>query len=266
MQRKGRIGATLKKEKQELERWLFLPDTHAPYHDKRAWSVVLEVLHSFKFYGVVILGDFFDCYAISDYRKDPRRERSLRAEIIAARKVLAPLEAYPFKERIFVEGNHEWRLERYLQDKAPELYEEAMQHDLFGLEAGGWKVIPYMQDTQIGALNVTHDIGLSGMTSTRKTMLDYGDNSVIGHNHNLQYFVEGNAKGVTHVGASFGWLGDRSKVDYKHQMKARKEWALGFGTGIHNTATGAMYLSPHPILNDYTCCVDGRIFTERRAA
>lgn len=246
---------------------MFLPDTHAPYNDKRAWALVMQVLMAVKFYGVVILGDFFDCYAVSDYRKDPRRERSLRTEILQARAVRAPLDGYPFERRVFIMGNHEWRFERYLQDKAPELYEEVLAGDLFGLK--DWEVVPYMDDTQIGKLNVTHDIGLSGMTSTRKTMLDYGDNSVIGHNHNFQYFVEGNAKGITHVGASFGWLGDRSKVDYKHQMKARKEWTLGFGTGIHKPDTGAMYLTPHPILNDYTCCVDGRIFTQppvRRAA
>jgi hypothetical protein len=145
-----------------------------------------------------------------------------------------------------------------------------VEHDLFGYRDGKWEVVPYMTDTQIGKLNITHDIGLSGMTSTRRTMLDYGDNSVIGHNHNFQYFVEGNAKGVTHVGASFGWLGDRAKVDYKHQMKARKEWTLGFGTGIHRPDTGAVYLTGHPILNDYTCCFDGFIFTQpqlgRRAA
>lgn len=242
------------------ERWLFIPDTHAPYHDKRAWALLMQVLRSTLFYGVCILGDFFDCYAISDYRKDPRRERSLRAEIMAARAVRKPLDDYPFKERVFIEGNHEWRYARYLQDNAPALYEECVENDLFGL--GVWKVVPYMEDTQLGALNLTHDIGLAGMTSTRKTMHEYGDNAVIGHNHNLQYFVEGNAKGVTHVGASFGWLGDRDLADYKHKMKARKEWALGFGTGVHRVSTGAVYLTPHPILNDYTCCFDGRIYSQ----
>jgi hypothetical protein len=123
-----------------------------------------------------------------------------------------------------------------------------------------WDVIEYMEDTQIGKMNVTHDIGYAGVTSTRKTMLDYQDNVIMGHNHILQYHVEGNAKGVNHVGASFGWLGDVRRVDYKHQMKARKEWVLGFGIGTMRSDNGYMYLQPVPILHDYTCVVDGKLY------
>lgn len=250
----------MRKKSKDTERWLFIPDTHAPYHDARAWALITEqVLEEIEFDGVCVLGDFYDCYAISDYRKDPRRERSLKSELVAARRVRKPLDEYPFKRRIFVKGNHEWRLERYLEERAPALYEEVMERDLLGL--AGWEVIEYMNDAQIGKLNVTHDIGYAGVTSTRKTMLDYQDNVVIGHNHILQYHVEGNAKGVNHVGASFGWLGDTKKVDYKHQMKARKEWVLGFGIGALRN-NGYMYLKPVPILHDYSCEVDGRIFIQ----
>lgn len=243
----------------ETERWLFIPDTHAPYHDKKALALITEqILPEVEFDGIVIKGDFYDCYAISDYRKDPRRERSLRRELMLARDARKPFDDYPFKRRVFVKGNHEWRLERYLETYAPALYEEVMERDLLGL--ADWEVVEYMQDMQLGKLNVTHDIGYAGLTSTRKTLIDYQDNVVIGHNHMMQYFVEGNAKGITHVGASFGWLGDLKKVDYKHQMKARKEWVLGFGIGTLKKSNGYMYLKPCPILHDYTCEVDGRIF------
>ena len=60
-----------------LKRILIIPDVHAPYHDKKAWALVMKVAHAFKWDKVVCLGDFFDCYAISSYRKDPRREASL---------------------------------------------------------------------------------------------------------------------------------------------------------------------------------------------
>jgi hypothetical protein len=247
-------------KKNDAERWLFIPDTHAPYHDKKALSLIQDtVMADVEFDGICILGDFYDCYAVSDYRKDPRRERSLRRELLLARAARKPFDDYGFKRRVFIKGNHEWRLERYLETHAPELYEEVMSQDLLGLE--GWEVIEYMEDTQVGKINVTHDIGYAGLTSTRKTMIDYMDNVVMGHNHMMQFFVEGNAKGITHVGASFGWLGDVKKVDYKHQMKARKEWVLGFGVGTLKKSNGHMYLKPCPILHDYTCEVDGTIYS-----
>lgn len=250
----------------ELERWLFVPDTHAPYHDKRAWDLMIRVLGEREFDGVCLLGDFYDCYAVSDYRKDPRRERSIKKEILEARKVLNDLNDYGFQHKMVVLGNHEWRYERYLEQNAPALYEEAMDGDLFGWKAGKWDVVPYMEDDQIGKLNVTHDVGYAGTTMVRRTMLDYMDNVIMGHGHGMTYIVEGNAKGITHVAASFGWLGDVSKVDYKHKMKARKEWVLGFGVGTLRVSNGHMYLTPVPILHDYSCVLDNELFTDRKAA
>lgn len=247
--------------KKDTERWLFIPDVHAPYNDNKAWELMMRVLEEKEFQGCCILGDFFDCYAVSDYRKDPRRETSIKKEIREARKLLDELDSYGFDKKVVVVGNHEWRYPRYLETKAPELYDECMDGDLFGWKAGGWTVIPYMEDTQIGRLNVTHDVGYAGVTMVRKTMIDYMDNIVMGHGHTMQYIVEGNAKGVTHVAASFGWLGDLDKVDYKHKMKARKEWVKGFGIGTHKLSNGYMYLKPVPILHDYTCEVDGEIFS-----
>ncbi len=247
--------------KKDTERWLYIPDTHAPYHDQKAWDLMMKVLEDREFDGCCIMGDFYDCYAVSDYRKDPRRERSIKREIAKGRVLLDQLNDYGFKHKLFLEGNHEWRYLRYLETNAPAIYEEAMSGDLFGLKDGNWTVIPYMEDAQIGRLNVTHDVGYAGVTMVRKTMIDYMDNVVMGHGHTMQYIVEGNAKGITHVAASFGWLGDLDKVDYKHKMKARKEWVKGFGVGTHKLSNGYMYLTPIPILHDYTCLVDGEIFS-----
>lgn len=248
-----------RKEK-DTERWLFVPDTHAPYHDKKAWALLMQVLQEREFDGCCLLGDFYDCYAVSDHRKDPRREHSIERELTEGRKCLEDLNDYGFKHKLVVMGNHEWRLERYLETYAPALYDQVMKQDLLGWEQGSWEVVPYMEDIQIGRLNVTHDVGYAGVTMVRKTMIDYMDNVVMGHGHTMQYIVEGNAKGITHVAASFGWLGDADKVDYKHKMKCRKEWVKGFGVGTLKTSNGYMYLKPVPILHDYSCELDGEIF------
>jgi len=74
------------------------------------------------------------------------------------------------------------------------------------------------------------------------------------------YVVEGTALGnEPKVAASFGWLGDVERIDYMHRAKARAGWALGFGFGTYQPKTGFMYLTPVPILPDYSCCIHGQV-------
>lgn len=241
-----------------LEPVLFVPDTHAPYHDARAVNLVLRVARYFQPITVIILGDFIDNYRISDYNKDPRRLGSLQDEIAVAASLLRAFERVS-RRRIYIEGNHEYRLHRYLCAKAPEIYTMVAESDALGLRRGGWEHVPYKSDTSLGKLFLTHDVGQSGIHSTRQAMHSYQDNVIIGHNHRMDYHVQGNAKGIPHLGASFGWLGDVTKVDYMHQMKARSNWATGFGWARFDKKTGFVYVTPVPIIN-YTCVVEGRLF------
>jgi hypothetical protein len=87
----------------------------------------------------------------------------------------------------------------------------------------------------------------------------YQDNIVINHLHRISYMVEGNAKGVPHVAACFGWLGDVRQVDYMFRVKANRDWALGFGVGYVRD-NGFVYLQPVPIVEN-SCCVEGKLFT-----
>jgi len=49
-----------------LERILFIPDVHRPFHDRAAWKLMLRAAKDFKPDILIILGDFADCLA---YRK-----------------------------------------------------------------------------------------------------------------------------------------------------------------------------------------------------
>lgn len=243
---------------EKMQRVLFIPDAHVPYHDKRAMRLLIKVATAEKFDTVVILGDFCDFYQVSFHAKSPDRVMRFKDELRQAAKLLRELEGCGFKRKIYIHGNHEYRLTRYLCDKAPELYELVVKQDLLGLASHGWEEVAYKDDIRIGRVYVTHDVGRAGIYSTRQSMHDYMDNVVIGHNHRMDYHVGGNAKGVAHVGASFGWLGDVSKVDYMHALKARSNWALGFGTA-YIRGNGFAYLTPHPIIS-YTCVVNGRLY------
>ena len=119
--------------------------------------------------------------------------------------------------------------------------------------------------TRIGKLFVTHDVGAAGKYAVYQTLATYEHSIVTGHTHRLAYIVEGNAIGEYKVATQFGWLGDVDQVDYLHRAKAKKDWALGFGVGRLDPATGYVYLSPVPIVNG-TCVVEGRLYTTTKAA
>src|SRR5687767_5207128 len=101
----------------DLKRILFIPDCHIPYHDKRAWKLMMQVPKHFKFHTVRIGGDFWDCYAVSAHSKDPNRKTQVEQELVDVNACLDELDACKFERKIFIEGNHEFRLPRQLQDK-----------------------------------------------------------------------------------------------------------------------------------------------------
>ena len=245
-----------------IVRDLFLPDAHTPYHDKRALEALIieKVVPAFTWDTCVVLGDWFDCYAVSDYRKSPRREHSLKKELQVGAAILSRLATVvPWKRRIFVNGNHEWRLERYLKTNAPALYDLVMKGDHFGIKAGGWENVPYMEGTHLGKINITHDLGYAGDLAVRRSLLRLQDNLVMGHVHTMDYLVRATAMGTPHVGVCFGWLGGVKHIDYKHLMKARQEWTLGFGIGYRHVRTGITWFVPVPIVK-YQAVVEGRLF------
>lgn len=239
---------------------LIIPDVHVPYHDTKAWKLMLKVGAFFKPKYVIVLGDFGDFYAVSDFQKDPSRASQLDVEVEACNEALDQLDALGASNKYFIAGNHCARLERYLKTRAPELFSMIKVEQLFKLRQRNWKYTPYRDDVRIGKVYFTHDIGVAGRTTVFKTLDTYQHSIITGHTHRLAYVVEGNATGESILSAQFGWLGDVSKVDYMHRIKAEKDWALGFGVGYFREDNGFMYLQPVPIV-EYSCVVEGRLFT-----
>jgi predicted phosphodiesterase len=249
-----------KAKKSKLEKILFIPDSHIPYEDKPAFNLMLKAGAVFRPDHTIILGDFADFYGVSSHSKDPNRALKLKDEIDATKVALDKVLALGAKNNVFVSGNHEDRLERYLRDKAPELFNFITIPQVLGLKEKGFKYTAYKQTYKIGKLNVTHDCGKAGRDAHMKSLDTFQHNVVIGHTHRLGYIVEGNAQGERHVSAMFGWLGDVEEIDYMHRVQAVKSWSLGFGIGYLDTETGVVYLIPVPIING-TCLIEGKLIT-----
>lgn len=241
-----------------MKKYIIIPDCHFPNEDKKAWKLVLKTIQTIKPHGIVILGDFFDFYSVSSHSKDPNRSSDLAWEVAEGNKALRQLDAFKFiKDKRFIAGNHCDRLERYLKDKAPSLFNMVKIPDLFELKKHGWEYIPYKSHTRIGKLYATHDTGKAGKYAHYSSQADFQSSVVIGHTHRFGYAIEGNAKGRPHVAAMLGWLGDVKQIDYMHRIKALRDWALGFGIG-YLLPNGHVHLTPVPII-DYSVVIEGKL-------
>lgn len=211
---------------------LVVPDTHVPFHDKIAWEATLGVIRQVQPWGVVIIGDFCDFYALSSHTRNPQRKTLLQDEIGQTNHELDRLEeAYPGPVA-FVEGNHEDRLRRYLWDRAPELMGAVTIPELFRLEERRWIHVPYRHCLKIGKVTYKHDYGgKAGKYAAEQSLEGFGGNLVIGHTHRgkVTYLGEGRPDGSPHFCLNVGWLGDLEQMDYTDPDKVRREWQTGFG-------------------------------------
>lgn len=242
-----------------LVRVLLVPDCHIPYHDPGAWALLMKAGQALRPDIVVCLGDFADFYSVSAHDKNPERAHDLQAEVGTVKERLAELASLNPRRKVYLAGNHEDRLERYLMQRAPALFGSVRIPEVLGLYEDGWEFVPYRQSFRLGKLHLTHDIGQAGRNAHRVAADTFQGSAIIGHTHRLEYGVIGNADGPPILGAMLGWLGDFSRVDYLHQVKARRDWVHGFGVG-YMEPNGVVHLQPCPIVGGKVV-VGGRLVT-----
>jgi hypothetical protein len=215
----------------EPERLLIFPDTHAPYHDKRAWDAAMTFAKTWRPTTFAHLCDWIDCFTVSDFTPDPSRQERLADEIAATVALREEVDALGAERKVATLGNHEVRLYRYLCTHAPALVglPGLMIEERLGLTlTNGWNVVPYLRHATIGKLHVTHDSDRTGVYAIRQTALDYCASVAFGHTHQAGVHYFGDVLGNRHAAFNLGWLGDRNKIDYRKRVKT-KDWQHAIG-------------------------------------
>jgi predicted phosphodiesterase len=107
-------------ESGKLKRYLLLADIHAPYHDNYALDAALDYGAKIGIDTLILQGDCIDCYSISTFSKDPKR-RLLKPEIEQSIPVIEKIaNAYSDVDLVYLEGNHEQRLQKIIWNSAPQ--------------------------------------------------------------------------------------------------------------------------------------------------
>lgn len=102
----------------------FPTDEHYPFQDDYARALALKLVEDFKPDVMITGSDGMDFYSVSTFAKDPERVAAnrLQAEIDAwQRGQMEWCTASPGAQRIFLIGNHEDRLRKYLWHQASAL-------------------------------------------------------------------------------------------------------------------------------------------------
>lgn len=214
-----------------LKKALIIPDVHRPFHDRKAYNIMLEAASYLLVDEIVLLGDYADFYAVSRYPKDPRVKVLLEEEVLSVNSGLDELDhLFPQAKKVYLEGNHEQRLEKYLIEKAPALFGVTQLDFLFELnKRPRWSYIPFGRDQKYQILGSEllafhRPKGPQPKAHLQRT----GVSSIYGDIHKIERGHQVNLDGKHLVSACPGWLGDVSSRVFDY-MPSVPQWQLGFG-------------------------------------
>jgi predicted phosphodiesterase len=245
-----------------MKTWVVMNDIQIPFQDTPVLDLVLSFIDDLKPYGVVLNGDIVDCYELSTYDKNPLTKASFQAEITGAGKLLARL-AKVTKERVWIGGNHEDRLRRYLWRNAPALGLDADQqfHEWFHLADHGFQWKPYGAYMKLGKLVLTHGSMVRTHSAyTAKCHFEkYGASVMIGHTHRLGIYYRTNASGV-YAAYENGCL---CRLDPEYAQCP--DWQQGFSV-VHVESNGYFHVQQIPVLRRRTFFYGAQVWGKVSAA
>lgn len=245
-----------------LKRCLIIPDCHRPFHSRKAYNLMLEVASHVGINEVVLLGDYADFYAVSRHLKDPRVTQKLEDEVKSVNEGLDELDRlFPQSKKVYLEGNHENRLERYLVERAPEAFGVTDIQTLFRIyQRTNWRYIGFDRNQVYQVLGSElyarhRPLAVNPLTGLQKGFVSL----VFGDIHKI---LEMQAVGLdkkTRIAFCPGWLGDvRNRVfDY---MPSVPQWQLGFALVTVDGSSKSFHHEIVQIKENYTCITQGKRF------
>lgn len=246
-------------------RFMAIPDSHIPSHDKEAMATALKIMSWYKPHTAVILGDFLDCAPVSHWLKQNSRNKTkeglrLKNDFDLANGLLDKMIATGVKHLVYLEGNHEDWINDAIE-KSPEL------DGLINLEIGlrfkerrakGLKLthLKYGQCWNLGKLWFTHGL-YTGMNHAAKHVAAFGRSIVYGHLHDLQLAVKVSPLDVRdkHLGLSLGCLADKNPQFMENRPN---NWVHAVGVGMVRS-NGSFNIDP-VVISDGTATYAGKTF------
>ena len=234
----------------KYEKVIFIGDSHAPYEDNDCISSLLKFIRWFKPDKIFFLGDIVDFYAISRFIRDPKKRLELQEEIDVGIDLIVKIKKVcPKKsELLFIRGNHEYRLQKFIWATSPELsglrslnFRELMMFDKLGIKYIEQGRMEYRGIVVKHGSVVRKYSGYSARAEFEKT----GRSGVSGHTHRGAIYCENKS------GGEYKWMecGCLCKLDPEYMEGETPNWSQGWGIGYFKNNSKRFHLEFVPYVN-----------------
>lgn len=241
--------------------YLILSDTQIPDQNENALKLVKKFIPDLKPDFLILNGDIINCTTVSTYGYPAPYKITLNDELTLCRSILKELvglvrKVNPNCEVLYMFGNHEVRLEKFIWQHGREIFDLTNNEDtrvltleyLLGLYELGIKHVPYTQDIRINKAILFH-----GDRARRKAgytvhsyIDDFGESAIVGHTHRLALVFKSYIDSVK-FGLETGCLCNR---DMKVPYTRHPDWMSGFAVLTLNHDTETLHPELVPIIND----------------
>lgn len=220
---------------------IILPDVHGTEKSPTDYLPVRRFIKNFKPDEIILLGDFMDVASLSAWDMDKKRlmeGRRYKKEVEWANKELDYLQANS-KKVTYIEGNHEDRVNRYL-DKNPEMEGMMEVQDQLDIKNRGIKWVKMNDLYKRGDMHFTHGM-YTNIHNARKHLQTLGCNVCYGHQHGTQTSMQNMAMQKPHMAYAIGTLGDKAPDFMKNRPSS---WINQFAIFYWDDKTGLFNLYP----------------------
>ncbi len=234
--------------KEGLATAAILGDTHCPYQDNEVVAAVEKFLEDSQPDYIVYNGDINDFYQVSSFSKDPSRLAHLQDDIdITTAMFKRHREIVPDAEIIFIEGTHENRWYKYLQDKAPAVSQlrGTTIPALYDLEKLGITYVPFERGVLVnGTFLILHgDYASIHSSYTAKHHFEQsGGSGICNHTHRGGSYYKRDRFGV------YGWWENFCLCRLDPDWIQNPNWQQGFSM-VTFSDTGRFFVEQVPIID-----------------
>lgn len=247
-----------------MQRAGIITDAHIPYEHKRRYAAMMNCFADAKIDALYIIGDFADAYGVQQHGpRNPGVSEIFKDEVNAVNKRLDEIDkTFWNAKKVYVEGNHETRFERYLMGNAPALFGITDIQSLFQIaKRRNWQYISYgpNQLTQVlgSKLNIKHEPSTTSIAAMAK---EHGANLTFGHIHRIVESYHRTIEGKQIVSFCSGWMGDASLDKIFGYVKGHNKWQNGFTIVDIDPVTKFFYHQTVSFLENNSCCFNGKLY------
>jgi len=180
-----------------------ISDIQCPFHDVDALTISVNYLKEQKIDCLLLNGDILDFYGISSFEKDPTRRNFAQERVDCIEMLEWIKQEFPDIPIYYnLDANHEYRYERYMQKKAPEIFstELFMVEDLLMLHDIGIIPIRGYDHIRVGRLPIIHGHTIfrgtvSPVSPARTVYMKMKHTCVASHCHKISQYTWVDMKG-----------------------------------------------------------------------